>query len=450
MSRKVEKGTRVGIYFPPGPQFVSVLFSIWEKGGIAVPLVKDLPVEMQRHFLDDAGISIVLTDVHHRSGLETFCPQEKIEIVNLADSEHTAISFDNDTNAPAVMLYTSGTTSKPKGVVLTHGNIQAQIKGLVEAWHWQSDDHLLCVLPLNHVHGLVVATLSALYIGAKVDFLPFDPRAVFDKFLEGKVTVFMGVPTMYYKLIAHYETLPVEEQNAISEALSKLRLMTSGSAALPVSVLERWEKISGHTLLERYGMTEIGIGLTNPYELERRPGHVGQPVPGVSIRIMDDSGRGVESGEPGLIEVQGDNVFSEYWQNPAATAEAFTEDGWFKTGDRAVVEDGYYRILGRDSVDIIKTGGHKVSALEIEEVLRQQPGVDQCAVVGVPDEEWGEIIAIALMGDEVSLADLQEALKGRLPSHMLPRRIMILEDFPRNALGKVIKTDLRDQFLGIS
>ena len=224
--------------------------------------------------------------------------------------------------------------------------------------------------------------------------------------------------------------------------------MVSGSAALPVSTLERWREITSHTLLERYGMTEIGMALSNPYRGERVPGSVGRPLPGVDVRLVSDDGEDAAAGMPGGIEVRGDNVFVEYWGKPEATREAF-RDGWFRTGDTAVVENSVYRILGRTNVDILKTGGHKVSALEIEETLREHPAVVECAVVGVPDDEWGERVAVALVCKGENMPDLEQLrawAKERMAVHKIPSRLLVLDALPRNAMGKVTKPAVRALF----
>jgi malonyl-CoA/methylmalonyl-CoA synthetase len=224
--------------------------------------------------------------------------------------------------------------------------------------------------------------------------------------------------------------------------------MVSGSAALPISVLEQWKDISGHTLLERYGMTEMGMAISNPYVGERKRGFIGQPLAGVSVRLTDEDGNEMSEGTPGEIQVKGPNVFNEYWGKPDATAEAFTSDGWFKTGDVAELEEGSYRILGRNSVDIIKSGGYKISALEIEEVLRTHPNIKDCGVVGVPDDEWGEIIAASLIVDEKKLdfEELKIWLQDKLPGYKIPRKFMIQDDLPRNVMGKVTKKELAKLF----
>lgn len=222
--------------------------------------------------------------------------------------------------------------------------------------------------------------------------------------------------------------------------------MVSGSAALPVSVMEKWKLVSGHDLLERYGMTEIGMGISNPYEGKRRPGFIGQPLPGVSIRLTDEQDFHVH-GEPGEIQVKGDTVFNEYWNRHEATLTTFTKDGWFKTGDIAELVDGSYRILGRSSTDIIKSGGYKISALEIEEIMREEKGILDCSVVGLPDDEWGELVAAALITSELfNLEELIDSLKNKLPSYKMPRKFTLLAELPRNAMGKVTKNELKKIF----
>jgi len=344
-----------------------------------------------------------------------------------------------------MIVYTSGTTGKPKGVVTTHANLRAQVTSLITAWEWRADDAILLVLPLHHVHGIVNVLTCALWAGARCEMpAKFDAARAWDRIAAGDLTLFMAVPTIYGKLIAVWEAAPPERRRALSAGCRRMRLMVSGSAALPVQRLERWREISGHVLLERYGMTEIGMALSNPLHGERRPGFVGASLPGVEVRLADDGGGPVAAGTPGEILVRGDGVFLEYWRRPDATAAAF-RDGWFRTGDVAVIEDGAYRLLGRQSVDIIKTGGYKVSALEIEEVLRTHPAVAECAVVGVEDDEWGERICAAVerRGDaELTLAALQGWARERLAPYKVPRGLRCVNALPRNALGKVMKPEV--------
>jgi malonyl-CoA/methylmalonyl-CoA synthetase len=314
-------------------------------------------------------------------------------------------------------------------------------------------DHILCILPLHHVHGIINVISCTLWAGGTVEFLPnFSADGVFNwmkRMVESGVNgVFMAVPTIYFKLIAYFETLDKIEQKALTEEMKTFRLMVSGSAALPVSVMEKWEIISGHRLLERYGMTEIGMAISNPYHGERRAGHIGQALPNVDIRLVDEQNQEVTIGEAGEIQVKGDNVFQEYWLKPEATENTFTEDGWFKTGDVAVLNDGYYKILGRSSIDIIKSGGYKISALEIEEVLRTHPNINDCSVVGIDDEEWGELVVAAIISNDINLDTnaLNKWIREKMPSYKVPRKYKLVNDLPRNAMGKVTKNDLKKLF----
>jgi malonyl-CoA/methylmalonyl-CoA synthetase len=253
----------------------------------------------------------------------------------------------------------------------------------------------------------------------------------------------MAVPTIYHRLIAHLDQVSGEERDHLKEGAALLRLMVSGSAALPIPVLEQWRELSGHTLLERYGMTEIGMGLSNPYRGERVPGSVGTPLPGVEVRLVDEHDEVVAEGEPGEIQVRGPTVFLEYWERPEDTTAAFTGDGWFRTGDTAVVEDGRYRILGRSSVDILKTGGEKVSALEIEEVLLGHEAITEAAVVGIDDPEWGQrVVAVLVTRQLVDADDLREWARGILAPHKVPKEFHFTDALPRNPLGKTLKPEV--------
>jgi malonyl-CoA/methylmalonyl-CoA synthetase len=349
-----------------------------------------------------------------------------------------------------MMLYTSGTTSKPKGVVSTHGNIEAQILSLVEAWGWRMDDRIPLFLPLHHIHGIVNVLSCALWSGALAEtYGSFKAEAILERVGQGAISVFMAVPTIYVMLIRAFEDAREEDRRAWADGFRGMRLMVSGSAALPASIHRKWTELTGQRLLERYGMTEIGMGLSNPLHGERRPGAVGVPLPGVEVRLVSESGEVLEGeGVPGEIQVRGPGVFSEYWRLPDVTRKSFV-DGWFRTGDMAVMEEGYYRILGRLSVDIIKSGGYKISALEIEDVLRQHPRVRECAVVGVPDEVWGETVAAAVItadSDDLPLEELQTWARDSLSTYKLPRRIKVVKDFPRNAMGKVMKLAVQKLF----
>jgi malonyl-CoA/methylmalonyl-CoA synthetase len=320
----------------------------------------------------------------------------------------------------------------------------------VASWAWSAEDRILQVLPLHHVHGLVNVTLCPLWVGALGEAPGgFDPVATWDRFASGEITVFMAVPTIYSRLVATWEPADTETRARWSDAATGLRLMVSGSAALPVSVLDRWHALTGHVLLERYGMTEVGMALGNTLA-HRVPGHVGVPFPGVRVRLVDEVGAEVADGEPGELLLRGPQLFAGYWNRPEETAAAFV-DGWFRTGDVAVHTPDGYRLLGRASVDILKTGGEKVSALEIEEIFRTHPDIADCAVVGLPDEEWGDRVAMAVVAEAGGAPDPAELRlwgKERLAPAKVPTRWLLVSELPRNAMGKVTKGAVRDLFTG--
>jgi malonyl-CoA/methylmalonyl-CoA synthetase len=445
---------RVAFMVAPGFEYVAFQWGIWQAGGVAVPLCITYPLPSLKYVIEDTGAEIVIAGPEYEEILKPLVHAKTFAFYRITDFqlEDTCQLPEISTERNAMILYTSGTTSLPKGVVTTHANLQAQISTLVAAWHWTSADHTVCVLPLHHVHGIINVISCALWSGATVEFLDgFSPEKLFGAFALGKINVFMAVPTIYFKLITYWDNLPESEKAQITENLKKFRLMVSGSAALPVSVMDKWLEISGHSLLERYGMTEIGMGISNPYDGERKAGYIGNPLPGVSVRLMDENGVIEKEEIPGEIQIKGDNVFKEYWGKSEATQKAFTEDGWFKTGDVAVVENGYYRILGRDSVDIIKSGGYKISALEIEEVLRKHPQLNDCAVVGIPDDEWGELVvaAVVVRNKALDLKQLNEWMRGMMPPYKTPRKYLIVDEIPRNAMGKVTKNDVKERFKNI-
>lgn len=441
---------RVAFIVPPGFDYVAIQWAIWRAGGIAVPLCVKHPLPALRHVIEDAQASVIIFSREFDKVIEPL--REHREIRFMPAEAFRSVPGDLpevDPQRKGMILYTSGTTGAPKGVVLSHRHIEAQITSLTDSWEWTKEDHILNVLPLHHTHGIINILSCALWSGACCEFLPFfDPEKVFQVFKQRKVNVFMAVPTVYFQLISYWEQLPEQEKEEISSVLKKFRLMVSGSAALPVSVMQKWKEISGHELLERYGMTEMGMAISNPYRGERRPGHIGQPLKNVQIRIADEQNFPLEAGIAGEIQVKGPNVFHEYWNKPAASRDAFTADGWFKTGDTAVLEEGSYKILGRNSVDIIKSGGYKISALEIEEVLRTHPKINDCAVVGIRDLEWGEIVAASLIlqDGELDIAELKEWLRQYLPGYKIPRKYLIQEELPRNMMGKVTKNELKNMF----
>lgn len=452
---------RVAFLVQPGFEHVAVQRGIWRAGGVAVPLAMSYPPPELEYAIRDAGAAIVAGEPASSGVLAPLASAVgarflttpgllRTDLPASARSQGGNVRPYIEKELPhlgatrrAMIVYTSGTTARPKGVVTTHANIGAQIAALVDAWEWRPTDRLLLALPLHHLHGIINGIGCALAVNATCEILPvFDAATVWGRFASGEITVFTAVPTMYHKLIAAWDGAPPAVRRAWSSGAQRARLMMSGSAALPVQTLVRWRDITGHTLLERYGMTEMCMALSNPLHGERRPGFVGTPVPGVEVRLVDESGVVVPEGTPGELDIRGPGVFLEYWQRPVETQAAF-RGGWFKTGDMAVVQEGAYRLLGRTAVDIIKTGGFKVSALEIEEVLRSHPVIADCAVVGVADEEWGERVAAAVElrpNAMLSLGDLQQWAKARLAPYKIPRAMCTVDALPRNAVGKVMKS----------
>ncbi|MFB2976638.1 acyl-CoA synthetase [Microseira sp. BLCC-F43] len=446
---------RVAFLIPSGFQYVATQWGIWRAGGIAVPLCVSHPKPELDYVIADSGASIVIAHPDFEVVLRPIAQERNLRFILTSETLPEAVGLlpEIDITRRALILYTSGTTGKSKGVVTTHQNIQAQVTSLISAWGWTASDRILHVLPLHHIHGIINVLTCALWSGAQCHMLAkFDAQKVWDRISDGDLTLFMAVPTIYVKLIAAWENADSDRQKSMSDGCAKMRLIVSGSAALPVQVLEKWRNISGHFLLERYGMTEIGMALSNPLQGERLAGYVGKPLPQVQVRLVDESGDLVVPGTPGEIQVKGPGVFLEYWQKSEATAKAF-RDGWFCTGDFAVVENDNYRILGRISADIIKTGGYKVSALEIEEVLRTHSQIQDCAVVGVADPEWGERVCAALVlktASNLTLETLRSWAKERLAVYKVPTQILAVEELPRNAMGKVTKPSVAQLFCSSS
>jgi malonyl-CoA/methylmalonyl-CoA synthetase len=440
---------RVAFLVTPGFDYVAVQWGIWRAGGIAVPLPLSHPPLELAYLIRDSEASIVIADVENAAVVEPLARTIGGKFIATADlkvgttkassvTQPSSVAQDFSPARRAMIVYTSGTTGRPKGVVTTHANLTAQIDSLITAWEWTAADRTLLVLPLHHVHGILNVVCCALWSGATLEMLPkFDSEATWDRISSGELTVFSAVPTIYHRLIRSWEAATPWVQQERSRGCQTLRLMMSGSAALPRTTLDRWKEISGHILLERYGMTEVGMALSNPLHGERRPGFVGQPLPGVSARLVD-----------GELQLKGAGVFAEYWHQPDSTRDAFI-DGWFRTGDAAVVEGGTYRLLGRSSVDILKSGGHKISALEIEEVLRTHPAIAECVVVGIEDVEWGQRVCCAAElrpGITLELDELKEWARARLAPYKIPRELACVPELPRNAMGKVVKPEVSTFF----
>jgi len=351
----------------------------------------------------------------------------------------------------AAILYTSGTTGRSKGAMLTHGNLLSNAVMLKDYWGWVPGDVLIHALPIFHVHGLFVAIHAALLNGSKMIWLAkFDPRAAIAAM--ARATVFMGVPTLYVRMLA--------EQGLTPEAARHMRLFISGSAPLLIETFQEWQQRTGHTILERYGMSETIMLTSNPYQAdarhgdqdERRGATVGFPLPGVGLRVVDDANQDLPVGEIGNIQVRGPNVFQGYWRMPEKTAEEFTPDGWFKTGDVGKVDErGYVSIVGR-SKDLIISGGYNVYPAEIEGYINELPGVAESALVGVPHPDFGEVgvaVVIAKPGAQLDGEAIITALKGQLANFKIPKRCFVATELPRNTMGKVQKNLLREQHKGL-
>jgi malonyl-CoA/methylmalonyl-CoA synthetase len=343
----------------------------------------------------------------------------------------------------AAILYTSGTTGRSKGAMLTHGNLLSNALTLKDYWGWKKGDVLIHALPIFHVHGLFVALHGALINGSKMVWLSkFDPKLVLKKLPEA--TVFMGVPTLYVRLLA--------EPGLTQEACRHMRLFVAGSAPLLIETFTDWQQRTGHTILERYGMSETIMLTSNPYlakDGERRGGTVGFPLPGVSVRVCDDGGKHLPTGEIGAIQVKGPNVFKGYWRMPDKTKEEFTSDGWFKTGDVGKIDSlGYVTIVGR-SKDLIISGGYNVYPAEIEAYINEMQGVAESALVGVPHPDFGEVgvaVVIAKSGSQVSGDAVVASLKAQLANFKIPKKCFVVPELPRNTMGKVQKNLLREQY----
>lgn len=449
---------RIAFFMPASIDYVTTLHGIWRAGGIAVPLNVASAVSELEHYLSSASVSRMVANGEYRESLVELCAALNIELISVDDVMSPLISEgaeaatkDLPNIAPerrAMMLFTSGTTNKPKGVVSTHKTIAAQITTLIDAWAWTDNDSIPLFLPLHHIHGIINILSCGLWAGATVDlYEKFDMPAICEKVAAKRYNVFMAVPTIYVKLIHYFESLDADAVERISNGFKQMRLNISGSAACPVKLFDQWQALTSQVLLERYGMTEIGMGLSNPYKGERRAGHVGQPLPGVQAKLFDEENNEITAEDtPGEIRVRGDNVFLEYWNNESATTESFV-DGWFCTGDVAVIDKGYFRIMGRSSVDIIKSGGYKLSALEIEGTLLTHEAIAEVAVIGVEDETWGEAVsAFVVLKAEKTLSydELKAWCDGKMSGYKVPKNLHVVDALPRNAMGKVTKPALKD------
>jgi malonyl-CoA/methylmalonyl-CoA synthetase len=453
----LQPGDRVALQLSKCLEFLLLHLAIVRLGAITLPLNLAYPPDELKYFLEDSGSKLFFALESSKEKIQSILPdlpelQESI-FLNPAGPEqfqsllanhqslfsNSLLSTLSDT---AVIIYTSGTTGRPKGAEITHGNLISNLQALHEAWGWQSDDVLLHVLPIFHVHGLFVALHGALHAGATTLLMrEFNAQKTLELLSSGQCSVFMAVPTIHKRLL--------DSPNANQFDLSRVRLITSGSDRLPDEVFTGFQKTFGYTLLERYGMTETGMNCSNPLHGERRIGSVGLPLPGVNVRIVNsETGELLPDGEIGDVQLRGPNVFKGYWRQPEKTSASFSADGWFQTGDLGFREkDGYITLCGR-SKDLIISGGLNIYPPEVERVLVEHPTVTACAVIGCLDEEWGEkVTAVVVLhkGESVTGEELIRFCRERLAPYKSPKSIVFKEDLPRNAMGKVQKAELRKE-----
>ncbi|HLT98922.1 MAG TPA: malonyl-CoA synthase [Burkholderiaceae bacterium] len=453
-------GARVAVQVQKSPMALMFYLATVRAGLVYLPLNTAYKESEVEYFLTDAEPAVIVCDSQNLSWVSSLANKTNTPHVFTLDADGTGSLVDAAANshagfqtvqsAPddlAAILYTSGTTGRSKGAMLSHRNLSSNAEVLNDYWGWSADDVLLHMLPIFHVHGLFVASHGALLAGAKMIWLPKLDIDQALKYLP-ESTVMMGVPTYYVRLLA--------DPRFTREVCQNMRLFISGSAPLLSETFNEFKERTGHTILERYGMSETIMLTSNPYDPalgERLAGTVGMPLPGVSVRVVDDEDQPVAAGTIGKVQVRGPNVFSGYWRMPEKTREEFTTDGWFRTGDLGLfggegVPDTYLSIVGR-SKDLIISGGYNVYPKEIELVIDSLPGVNESAVIGVPDPDFGEAVVAVVVprdGQALDAAQMQASLKSSLANFKVPKRIHFIPELPRNTMGKVQKNILREQY----
>ncbi len=440
------KGDRLLVQVEKRAEVLSLYLACLRAGVVFLPVNPGYTVAETAHFLSDAEPALALVEAGRVEAIAGLGARALAFADFLEAVAGQGKAFADPPAAPgdlAAILYTSGTTGRSKGVMLSRENLASNAEALVGLWRFTETDVLLHALPVFHTHGLFVATNCALYAGAS---LIFQPAFAADAVLAAlpKATVMMGVPTFYSRLLA--------DPRLDRAVCGSMRLFISGSAPLSPATHAEWRARTGHAILERYGMTETNMITSNPYDGDRRAGTVGMPLPGVEVRVTGPDGAEVPQGEAGSIEVRGPNVFGGYWRLPEKTAEEFRPGGWFVTGDLGAFDaDGYLSILGR-AKDLVISGGFNVYPAEVEAALDDLPGVAASAVIGVPHPDFGEAVVacvIPVVGATLEEAALRGALRDRLAAFKIPKRVLVLEDFPRNAMGKVQKAELRQRHSGL-
>lgn len=434
-SRGIRRGQRAGIFLPNSPELIVSLFGNHLLGVVTVPINPASSAEELSYMTRRAEISALISSVS---------PPFKVKL-HVSSSEfwdaleRPVVSFpaNKKLDHPALLCFTSGTTARPKGVVLTHRNLRSNLSDLIQVWKWTERDRFLLSLPLFHVHGIGVGLHGWAMTGCSLLLThKFDAQQVLGLLEARRCTLFMGVPTMYQRM--------VEACGKPRRPLSSLRLAISGSGPMSVELHEQFRRIFGKRILERYGMTETMMNTSNPLR-KRKPGSVGLPLPSVRVKLVNESLQVIrEPNQPGELCIRGPNVFKGYWKDAGASRRAFAQ-GWFRTGDLGYRDpEGYYYLLGRIGLDFIKSGGYRIGAREIEAVLERHPAVREAAVVGLPDHDLGEKIAAFVVADrEAHAEDLQSHCRQYLASYKCPRVILRVDSLPRNSMGKILKSDLK-------
>ncbi|HMO49020.1 MAG TPA: malonyl-CoA synthase [Rubrivivax sp.] len=456
VSLELPEGARVAVQTEKSVEALMLYLAVLRAGYVYLPLNTAYQAGEIEYFIGNAEPSVVVctrrnfgwvSPIAFKAGTRNVFTLDDdrsgslLERAALMSDRHEAAHKRDDDLA--AILYTSGTTGRSKGAMLTHGNLASNARVLNDYWGWRAGDVLIHALPIFHVHGLFVASHGALLAGAKmIWFARFDARAVIARFAEA--TVFMGVPTLYVRMLA--------EPGLSAPACARMRLFIAGSAPLLLETFNEWISRTGHTILERYGMSETIMLTSNPYDAaqgERRGGTVGFALPGVGLRIRDDKGHPLPDGEIGNIEVKGPNVFKGYWRMPEKTADEFTTDLWFKTGDVGKLgSDGRVSIVGR-SKDLIISGGYNVYPAEIEACINEMPGVAESAVIGVPHADFGEAVVAVVVPKPAATLDgaaIIAALKAQIANFKVPKAVFVAGELPRNTMGKVQKNLLREQY----
>jgi malonyl-CoA/methylmalonyl-CoA synthetase len=453
VARGVKVGDRVAAQTEKSVAALVLYLATVRAGAVYLPLNTAYTLNELEYFIGDAEPSLIVCDPSKADGLAALAAKVGARVETLGADGRGSLTDAADAASPefataprgnddlAAILYTSGTTGRSKGAMLSHDNLASNSLTLIDYWRFTKDDVLIHALPIYHTHGLFVASNVTLFARAAMIFLPkLDPEKIIN--LMSRATVLMGVPTFYTRLL--------QSERLSHETTSKMRLFISGSAPLLADTHREWSARTGHAVLERYGMTETNMNTSNPYDGERVPGAVGLPLPGVAVRVTDpETGRELIHDAIGMIEVKGPNVFKGYWRMPEKTKAEFRDDGFFITGDLGKIDSaGYVHILGRGK-DLVITGGFNVYPKEIESEIDAIPGVIESAVVGVPHVDFGEGVTAVVVADKAATVDeaaVLAALDGRLAKFKMPKRVLFVDELPRNAMGKVQKNVLRDSY----